>query len=162
MFEKFGEFDSAAEINRAVRAQFAEGDIEAVYQIAKENGLDEEDAEDFCTGAIEDLTTVEMAAVGKLNLEAKELGLEGLLVDWKGFLIEMCLEDEDIARAVRRKGKRLKKCLGRMLKTAFEKKIQVSDKVVREAELKPPLYMGIPGKAEVRRIAEAYYLEEAK
>ena len=54
MFEKFGEFDSYEEINRAAKAQLEEGDLEAIKTIAKENGLDPEDAEDFCTGAIEE------------------------------------------------------------------------------------------------------------
>ena len=57
MFEKFGEFDSCEEINRAAKAQLEEGDLEAIRTIAEENGLDPEDAEDFCTGAIEELTT---------------------------------------------------------------------------------------------------------
>ena len=45
MFEKFGEFDSYEEINRAAEAQKAEGDTEAILALAKENGLDEEDAQ---------------------------------------------------------------------------------------------------------------------
>ena len=57
MFEKFGEFDSCEEINRAAKAQLEEGDLEAIRTITEENGLDPEDAEDFCTGAIEELTT---------------------------------------------------------------------------------------------------------
>lgn len=52
MFEKFGEFDSYEEINRAAKAQLEEGDLEAIKTIAEENGLDPEDAEDFCTGAM--------------------------------------------------------------------------------------------------------------
>ena len=44
MFDKFGEFDSAEEINRAAAAQLAEGDTEAVMAIALENGLDKDDA----------------------------------------------------------------------------------------------------------------------
>lgn len=55
MFEKFGEFDSCEEINRAAKAQLEEGDLEAIRTITEENGLDPEDAEDFCTGAIEEL-----------------------------------------------------------------------------------------------------------
>ena len=46
MFDKFGEFDSAEEINRAAAAQLKEGDLDAVKTIAEENGLDPEDAED--------------------------------------------------------------------------------------------------------------------
>lgn len=47
LFEKFGEFDSAEELNRAAAAQLAEGDIDAIYGIAEENGIDREDAEDY-------------------------------------------------------------------------------------------------------------------
>lgn len=54
MFEKFGEFDSYEEINRAAKAQLEEGDLEAIKTIAEENGLDPEDAEDFCTSATEE------------------------------------------------------------------------------------------------------------
>ena len=38
MFEKFGEFDSCEEINRAAKAQLEEGDLEAIKTIAEENG----------------------------------------------------------------------------------------------------------------------------
>ena len=34
MFEKFGEFDSYEEINRAAKAQLEEGDLEAIKTIA--------------------------------------------------------------------------------------------------------------------------------
>ena len=107
MFEKFGEFDSFEEINRAAAAQLKEGDIEAVMAIAEENGLDREDAEDFCTGAIDELTTASLAAVGKLDAEAKELQLKGMMLDWKDSIAERCMEDRMLAVAVRRKGKRL-------------------------------------------------------
>ena len=45
MFEKFGEFDSWEEINRAAAAQKAEGDYEAIKTLAEENGLDPDDAQ---------------------------------------------------------------------------------------------------------------------
>ena len=80
MFEKFGEFDSYEEINRAAKAQLEEGDLEAIKTIAEENGMDPEDAEDFCTGAIEELTTPRLAAIGKLELEAKDLSLTGAVM----------------------------------------------------------------------------------
>lgn len=162
MFEKFGEFDSYAEINRAARAQLKEGDIEAVYMIAKENGLDKEDAEDFCTGTIEELTTPELAAVGKLELEMKELGLKDLLADWADTIKGRCMEDRDLAFAVRKKGKRLSGCIGEMLKVAFQKKEEIPKEIVKAAELRAPIYIGIPGRAEIRKITELYYLEAEK
>lgn len=117
MFDKFGEFDSYEEINRAAKAQLEEEDLEAIKTIAEENGLDLEDAEDFCTGAIEELTTPSLAAMGKLELEAKDLSLTGALRDWTNFIEQLCLEDEEMALAVRRKGKSLKDCMAMILKT---------------------------------------------
>lgn len=35
MFDKFGEFDSAEEINRAAAAQLKEGDLDAIKTIAE-------------------------------------------------------------------------------------------------------------------------------
>lgn len=103
MFDKFGEFDSAEEINRAAAAQLKEGDLGAIKTIAEENGLDSEDAEDFCTGAIDSLTTPLLAAIGKLEMESKDLGLKNMMEDWKNFLIQMCEEDDQIP------GKRLRR-----------------------------------------------------
>ena len=55
MFDRFGEFDSAQEMNEAAAAQLEEGDTEAVIAIAKENGIDKEDAEDFIDGVVPEL-----------------------------------------------------------------------------------------------------------
>ena len=155
MFDKFGEFDSAEEINRAAAAQLKEGDLDAIKTIAEENGLDPEDAEDFCTGAIDSLTTPLLAAIGKLEMESKDLGL-------KNFMIQMCEEDDQMAQAVRKKGKSLEKCMAQILKVSFETKAQLDDRIVRAAGLKPPIYLGIPGKAQIRKIAEKYYKGEEK
>ena len=119
MFEKFGEFDSYEEINRAAKAQLEEGDLEAIKTITEENGLDPEDAEDYCTGAIEELTTPSLAAMGKLELEAKDLSLTGALRDWTDFIEQL-------------------------------------------AGLTPPLYISIPGKAQIKEIVREYYLGEKK
>ena len=47
MFDTFGEFDSAEEINKAAAGQLAQGDTQAIKDIARENGLDPADAEDY-------------------------------------------------------------------------------------------------------------------
>ena len=156
MFDKFGEFDSAEEINRAAAAQLKEGDLDAIKTIAEENGLDPEDAEDFCTGAIDSLTTPLLAAIGKLEMESKDLELKNMMEDWKNFLIQMCEESDQMAQAVRKKGKSLEKCMAQILKVSFETKTQLDDRIVRAAGLKPPIYLGIPGKAQIRKIAEKY------
>lgn len=162
MFEKFGEFDSFEEINRAAAAQLKEGDTEAVLTIAEENGIDKEEAEDFCAGEIGELTTATLAAVGKLNVEAEDLQLKGMMLDWKDYIAERCLEERTLAIAVRKKGKRLEQCMGEILKAGFQKKEEISQKIVKAAGLKPPIYIGMPGKAEIRKIVEKYYLGEEK
>lgn len=47
MFDKFGEFDSAEELNKAAEGLKEEGDKESLIELAKENGIDPEDAEDY-------------------------------------------------------------------------------------------------------------------
>lgn len=159
MYEKFGEFNSWKEINKAAQAQLEEGDLDAIKAIAKENGLDPEDVEDFCTGAIEELTTPTLAAIGKLDVEAEDLKIDGVLKDWKDFLVELCTEDEPMSLAVRRKGKTLTEVFARILKEGFNTKTRLDDRIVKAAGLKPPIYMGMPGKAVVRKIVREYYLE---
>ena len=53
MFEKFGEFDSAEELNMCAEGLRNEGDEESLIALAEENGIDGEDAEDFMTGDLE-------------------------------------------------------------------------------------------------------------
>ena len=68
MFDKFGEFDSVEELNRAAAAQKAEGDEQALVLLAQENGIDKEDAEDYMDGAVDELANTSMAAIGYRGL----------------------------------------------------------------------------------------------
>lgn len=167
MFEKFGEFDSAAELNRAAAAQLAEGDEEAILMLAEENGIDREDAEDYIDGCVPELATPLMAALGKLELEKKDLRIDGILDDWFSCVVELCRTEEAMAVAVRRKGKCLRDCMAALLRFAFENKKQVSDKIIqatrvthngKEEPMRGPVYLGVPNQAETRRIAREYYL----
>lgn len=163
MFEKFGEFDSAEEINRAAAAQLKEGDEEAIFAIAKENGIDKEDAEDFIDGMMDELTNPLVAAYGKLAVEKEDLKLEGVFLDWVDVITQMCTEDQKLCKAVRARGKRLEECMGAILRTSFERKVQVSERICKAAGLRKsgrtdPVYMGIPNRSEARDIIRKYYL----
>lgn len=167
MFDKFGEFDSVEELNRAAAAQLKEGDTEAVLALALENGIDREDAEDYIDGIVEELTTPLMAAMGKLEVESRELGLAGVLLDWKDGIVQLCMDSEEFSHAVRRKGRSLEGCLGKILKVSFEKKQQVDERICKAAGLrkgsnKAPVYMGIPDRSEVKKLTTEYYMEEGK
>ena len=159
MEHKFGDFDSAEELNRAAAAQKAEGDLEALTALALENGLEKEDAEDYMNGDMNALATPFMAAYGKLKTEAKELEIGGVLGDWKDIVASLCEENEDMQAAVMRKSKSLKECMAQILRFSFENKVQVSDEIVKAARLTRPLYLGVPNKAEIRKIAMKYYLD---
>ena len=158
LFEKFGEFDSAEEINRAVAAQLAEGDTEAIIAIAKENGIDTEDVQDYIDGYIKVLVNPLQAAMGKLSVEEKDLQLEGLTEAWKTYVLQLCTEDEAVCKAVRKKGKSLEKCFGKLLKLSFGIKKKLDDRIVKAAGLKPPIYTGIPTEQETKQLIKEYYL----
>ena len=162
MFDKFGEFDSFEELNRAAAAQLAEGDHEAILLIAEENGIDREDAEDFIDGCTEEFVTPLMAAIGKIKVEAEELKLEGIFEDWKEVITQCCMDDLDICLAVRKKGKRMKICMGKLLKISFDTKKQVPPEICKAAGLNTNIYMGIPNRTEVKQFVRKYYIGEEK
>lgn len=116
MFDKFGEFDSAAEINRAADAQKKEGDTEAVKILAKENGIDPEDAQDYLGGTVTELCTPLTAAIGKIEIEAESLGLFGILESWKEMLIDEAIKNPELQERIRKKGKHLKDALAAVLR----------------------------------------------
>lgn len=167
MFEKFGEFDSAEELNRAAAGQKAEGDIEALIALAVENGIDKEDAQDYADGCMDELCNPLMAALGKIEVESKALKIEGILLDWKGILMQNCAEDEAFCKAVRKKGKSLRDCMAALIKYSFENKVQISDEIVNATkvlhngkleQMRKPLYLGVPNIAETKKITREYYL----
>ena len=169
MFEKFGEFDSAQELNRAAAAQLAEGDTGAVLALAEENVIDPEDAQDYIDGAATELATPLMAALGKLAVEKRELEISGILGDWTEYIEEACAADPAMAAAVRRKGKSLQRAMAELIRFAFEHKVRVSDKIVsitkvtqngRQEAMRGPLYLGVPDRAQTKRLLRAYYLGE--
>ena len=168
MFEKFGEFDSAEELNKRAEELKKADDMEGLKGLAEENGLDPEDAEDYMAGYMEQFASVLMAATGKLKVEEKDLQMDGILKDWAGAVAALCTEDERIAKAVRKKGKSLAECTAKLIAFAFESKVQVSEKIVKLTTVKHngkdepfrgPLYLGIPSAAKVKELAREYYLE---
>ena len=110
-----------------------------------------------------------MAAAGKIAVESKELGIDGIMSDWKDTVIEECAEDKAFCAAVRKKGKYLKEYMAKLIQYAFENKVPVSAEILKITKVKHngklenfngPLYLGIPNRMEVRKIARKYYLGE--
>lgn len=55
MFERFGELESAKEINELAVNLFNEGDVESLRVMATENGIPEVFVDLFCAGEIQEL-----------------------------------------------------------------------------------------------------------
>lgn len=112
MFEKFGEFNSADEINELAKNLLKEGDKESIYALAKENGIPKDYADMMVDGEFPMLCDATMAANGKIDVEAQDLKPKGIMVDWCDYIRAVCMEDGEMAENVRKKGKSLKDLLG--------------------------------------------------
>lgn len=167
MFDKFGEFDSAGELNKAAAGLLAKGETKNIFILAEENGIDRGDAQDYIDCVVPELTTPLMAALGKIKIEKAELRLEGILGDWYEMVADECMNVPDMAAAVRKKGKALAEFMSKLLAKAFHDKVQVSDKIIsitmierngKKEKMRGPVYLGIPSRAEVRKLMREYYL----
>lgn len=158
LYEKFGELGSADEINELARNLLKEGDTESIKALAKENGIPEDYADMFITGDIPDICDAQTAAVGKIDAEAAELEPKDIMVDWVDYIKAVCLEDEGMAKAVRKKEKTLKGCIGAILKWAFGHQQDVDKDILKAADVKASrVTLGMPGQATARKLIREYY-----
>jgi len=163
MFDKFGEMDSAAELNELAGNFLKEGDTDSLKAMAEENGIPADFAELFIEGAIPYLTDPITAANGKLDLESKALDLKGLMKDWVEYIRGLCMEKPGMAEAVRKKEKSLKECMGKLLKFSFENRVKVDPEIVKAAKIGASrVEFGIPGMGEAKKMIREYYLGGAE
>lgn len=112
MFDKFGEFDSVEQLNMAAEGLKNEGDTKSLFALAAENGIDKEDAEDYLDGCSGELATPVMAAMGRLEVEKKEIMKDK---DMNKKMIRMTIwnfvssmvSDPEMQKAIMKKGKRI-------------------------------------------------------
>lgn len=156
MFDRFGKFNSVEELNLAAEGQKEEGDIESLIELAKENGIDPEDAQDYADGYADCLATVPMAITGRIAVETEGLKLGEILKDWTDYILSVGLEDEKVASGIMEKD--LAGCIGAILKTAFNTRVKIPDKVVKAAGITDArVELGMPGSATVKKIIREYY-----
>lgn len=111
LFEKFGEFDGFEELNKAAAGQLEEGDIEALRALAKENGIEADETEDYIEGIVPELVTPMTAALGRLRIEFETFkslrdGEKEACV-YIAKMVSPMLIVEEFAKAVTKKGKRV-------------------------------------------------------
>lgn len=161
MFEVFGEIDSAEQLNMTAEGLKNEGDNENIYKLAEENGIDAAYAEMYIAGEIESLCCdVAMVAVGKIEVEAAELKPVEIIADWVEYIKQQCNDNEEFAKEVRRKGKTLKGCIGKLLEWSFKERYKVDKDIVKAAGIKSAnVEMGIPGMGRAKKLIKEYYMQ---
>lgn len=110
MFDKFGEFNSVEELNKAAEGFRSEGDLESLYAIAEENGISKEDVADYIDGYVDQLASGTMAAYGRLNIEKMEMEkctdiMEKSMLYYILLFIDGMLLDAEMQKAIMKKGK---------------------------------------------------------
>ena len=178
MFARFGEFGSAEEINQKAEELFNVGDNDGIRALASENGIPSEYAEAYCEGDLPVLCDALTAAVGKLDMEEEEIVMVGVMEDWLNYIQAQCMEDEQMAIAVRKKGRNLVDCLGKILLWSLTNQKKVDKSVLTSAEKlikkqnvnlrqygMEPRYLqytsiGIPNMSTARQLIREYYLQE--
>lgn len=161
LFEKFGEMNSYEEINAMAEQLLAEGDLDNLKAMAAENGLAEA-VEFFVAEEIPILCDAESAALGKIEVEAAQLQVKGLMVDWVEYIKAQIMEDESVARVVRTTGKNLAGCIAALMDWSFKNSIEVPKEVkdasgIDAVKKTPKITFGVPGMAEARKIIKNYY-----
>lgn len=160
LYQKFGEFDSFSEINELAENLFNEGDLTSISTLAKENGIPQDFADLYMYGDIPVLCDAMTAACGKLDVEAADLKIKGLLLDWVEYIKEQCAENQILAYKVRNKGKSLVGCIGVLLKEAFGNQWNVPKEIQTAAGVSASkVTFGVPDMARAKELITAYYMQ---
>lgn len=159
MFDKFGEFDSAEEINETAAGLLKEGDLEGLREMAKENGFDEDDVQDYIDGIYPELANAYTAAWNKLEVEMKELKVCEIMEDWVEYIRIKMEEEEEMQRAIRKKGKSLQGCIAALMKWGFKHQYPISNEIMKETGVTASkVTLGIPGMGTAKKVITKYYL----
>lgn len=152
MFEIYGEFDSAEEINMKAESLFNEGDHDGIRALAKENGIPEEFAEAYISGDLPELTDISTAGIGKIDIELPDtVKVYATTAEAVAEYIKSLCDRDPFAAAVRRKEKSLTACI-RQLEAKAES--QVKKREGTKAVCIPP--------SEGFKMIRNYYTNETK
>lgn len=161
MFDKFGEMGSYTEINELAQNLANEEDYESMREMAKENGIPEELVGLYLSGDIPELCDALTAAIGKLDVECEKLKPKEIMEDWVEYIRTQCLENDLLARQVRKKGKNLEGCIAKLLMWSFKNQIPISKEIMKEAGVTAGrCTLGIPGMATAKKLILQYYMEK--
>lgn len=163
MFDKFGEMGSYTELNDLAQNLANEEDYESLREMAKENGIPEDLTEMYINGEVPELCDALTAAIGKLDVECEKLKPKEIMEDWVEYIRTQCLENDLLARQVRKQGKCLEGCIAELLKWSFANQIPVDKKIMKAAGVTANrCTLGIPGMRTAKSLILKYYMEKQK
>jgi len=157
---KYGDFKSVTELNK--KAAELKADIKALKELAKENGLDAEDAQDYADDYVDELATPISAAVGRLDVESNYLNLGGVLIDWVDEIKAECTINRDYCAAVMKKD--VAGYIAALADDGYKNRVVVAKEIVKKVpEIEKMLHghefsIGVPSKATRYKLMEQYYL----
>lgn len=159
MYETFGQYDSAEELNATAEGLKTEGDLESLKILASENGISTEDAEDYMDGIAQEFATPLIAALGKLDVEEEDLKPYEIMRDWVDYIRVRCTEDKEMRCQVMRKDKSLKGCIAALLSWSFKNQYSIPQELVKLVGVKAgKVTLGIPGMEQAKKIITKYYV----
>lgn len=159
MFDKFGEMNSCQEINELAENLLNEGDTESLKAMAAENGIEEDFVNLYLEGEIPELCDPMTAAFGKLDVECQDLKPKEIMEDWVEYIRAQCMENDQMALQIRKKGKSLNGCIAALLSWSFRHQQQIDQEIVKAAGVNAgKVTLGIPGMGQAKKIIREYYL----
>ena len=159
MFDRFGEFDSSDEINEIAVNLRKEGDNESIQILAKENGIEIAMADMFINGDLLWLCEPLDAALGKIEIEKKEIAFTEIIDDWCEYIKCCCMNDNEFAIKVRSKKKSLKGAIAVLLKWSFKNMKDVDKDIVKASGISAGrVALGIPSQKTVKKLITEYYM----
>ena len=173
MFDEFGKL-SLDELNAKAEELSNEGDEVALGRLAAENGIPMDSVKAYMNMEsdylCEDVTD---AALGRIDIEADDIGAEEIMGDWADYVRSIVIDSEAMARAVMNPEKSFAGCVGTLAgwsimhaEPAPPEVIKAIDKAVTDAQLQK-LHMerwhvqwtkiGMPGIGTAKKLIREYY-----
>ena len=121
LFSRFGEMN-LEELNRAAAGLKEEGDLESLEALALENGLDPEDAGDYASGDVSQLTTLRQAALGRIKVQEEQTKIPRTAAGIIYGMARAMTTDPEACRTFMKKGSRIDKVWSELEKKARDGK----------------------------------------
>lgn len=158
MFEKYGKMNSVEELNEKAAEMLVMKNYEGIKALAKENGIDNEDAEDFIDGVITIFATPYCAATGRLEIESAELKPYEIMEDWVSYIKATVLGNPNMCEAIMKKDKSLKGCIAELVKWSMKNAKPVDADILKACNINYKVTLGIPGIRTSKKLIKEYYL----